>query len=84
LPNPINDLTRLSACCSQQPPIFLAARPSAVRIEFEYESRSFKLHRHDPKACDLIVCWEHNRPQCVIEVLEIKTQVAKAVHLCLI
>jgi hypothetical protein len=31
-----------------------------VRIEFEYKSRNFKIHRHDAKKCDWIVCWEHN------------------------
>ncbi len=46
-----------------------------VRIEFEYESRNFRDHGHDPKGCDLIVCWEHNWPQCPIEVLELKAAV---------
>lgn len=31
-----------------------------VRIEFELESINFKIHGHDPKKCDCIVCWEHN------------------------
>jgi hypothetical protein len=31
-----------------------------LRIEFEYESKNFKLHGHDPKGCDVIVCWRHN------------------------
>jgi hypothetical protein len=31
-----------------------------LRIEFEYESKNFKLHGHDPKGCDMIVCWKHN------------------------
>jgi hypothetical protein len=31
-----------------------------TRIEFEYESRNFKEHRHDPAGCDVIVCWRHN------------------------
>ncbi len=43
-----------------------------VRIEFEYESRNFRRHRHDPKACDLIVCWEHNWEKSPIEVLALK------------
>lgn len=30
------------------------------RIEFEYESKNFALHGHDPKGCDVIVCWRHN------------------------
>ena len=44
-----------------------------VKIEFEYESRNFLQHLHDPNGCDLIVCWEHNWPECPIEVLELKT-----------
>jgi hypothetical protein len=35
-----------------------------VNIEFEYESRNFRLHGHQPEACDLIVCWTHNWPDC--------------------
>jgi hypothetical protein len=31
-----------------------------VRIEFEYRSRNFALHGHDPKGCDWIVCWIHD------------------------
>src|SRR5947209_8001852 len=33
-----------------------------VRIEFEYRSRNFALHRHDPGGCDWIVCWIHDWP----------------------
>jgi hypothetical protein len=33
-----------------------------LRIEFEYESRNFERHRHDPQGCDLIVCWRHVWP----------------------
>lgn len=33
-----------------------------VRIEFEYRSRNFRLHRHDKKKCDWIVCWIHDWP----------------------
>jgi hypothetical protein len=40
-----------------------------VRIEFEYESRNFVRHLHDPEACDLIVCWEHNWPECPLRVM---------------
>lgn len=41
-----------------------------VRIEFEYCSRDFD---HDPNGCDVIVCWEHNWPECPLEVIELKT-----------
>lgn len=46
-----------------------------IRIEFEYESRNFMKHMHDAKGCDLIVCWEHNWPECPIEVIELKSLV---------
>ncbi len=45
-----------------------------VRIEFEYESRNFVRHMHDPEGCDLIVCWVHNWPECPVEVLELRGQ----------
>jgi hypothetical protein len=47
-----------------------------VRIEFEFQSRSFRSHGHDSDQCDLIVCWEHNWPDCPIEVLELKSAIA--------
>jgi hypothetical protein len=43
------------------------------RIEFEYESKNFLLHGHDPKNCDVLVCWRHNWKDCPeeIEVIEL-------------
>ena len=43
-----------------------------MRIEFEMRSHSFLVHEHDPNGCDLVVCWEHNWPECPVEVLELK------------
>jgi hypothetical protein len=45
-----------------------------VRIEFEFRSSSFKVHGHDPKGCDYIVCWHHDWPGVPqrIEVIELK------------
>jgi hypothetical protein len=43
-----------------------------VRIEFEFESKSFVWHGHDAKECDLIVCWENNWPECPLEVVELR------------
>lgn len=43
-----------------------------VRIEFEYVSSNFKLHKHDPRHCDMIICWEHDWPECSLEVIELK------------
>jgi hypothetical protein len=49
-----------------------------VRIEFEFESRSFVKHRHPHNGCDLIVCWAHNWPQCPpnLEVIELNKVLA--------
>ena len=46
-----------------------------VSIEFEYRSANFKAHKHDPKYCDLIVCWEHDWKDCPLEVIELKSRI---------
>jgi hypothetical protein len=51
-------------------------RLQPVKIEVEYQSRNFLKHMHDLKGCDMIVCWEHNWPECPLEVLELKTLVS--------
>lgn len=43
-----------------------------VRIEFEFKSSTFNDHGHDPSACDVIVCWEHDWAECPIEVVELR------------
>jgi hypothetical protein len=48
-----------------------------VRLEFEMESRNFRIHGHDAAACDLIVCWEHNWADCPLEVLELKSEIGR-------
>lgn len=44
-----------------------------VRIEFEFESGNFLIHRHPPGQCDVIVCWRHNWSECPasLEVIEL-------------
>ena len=46
-----------------------------VRIEFEFKSSSFKAHGHKPDLCDVIVCWEHDWPECPLEVIELKSAI---------
>jgi len=48
-----------------------------VDVEFEFRSLDFKNHEHDPNQCDIVVCWENNWPQCPLEVIELKTALAK-------
>jgi len=45
-----------------------------VHVEVEFESRNFVRHGHDPKKCDVIVCWVHNWAECPkeIEVVELR------------
>ena len=50
---------------------------SPVRIEFEYVSGNFREHGHEPSLCDLIVCWEHTWKDSPLEVLELKSVLAK-------
>jgi Homing endonuclease associated repeat len=50
-------------------------RVQQVKIEFEHQSRNFLRHMHDPAGSDLIVCWEHNWPECPIEVVELRAAI---------
>ena len=45
------------------------------RIEFEYNSKSFLSHKHDPAKVDMIICWKHDWPDCPtgIEVIELSS-----------
>lgn len=47
-----------------------------IRIEFEYRSRNFRSHKHDPEGCDWIVCWEHDWADCPeqLTVLELRKE----------
>lgn len=51
-----------------------------VRIEFEYDSHSFKMHGHDPSGVDIIVCWTHNWKECPnsIEIIELSSLLGDA------
>lgn len=53
----------------------VAGKWQRVRIEFEFESRTFRDHGHDPNGCDVIVCWRDNWPECPehLEVVELSS-----------
>lgn len=42
------------------------------RVEFEYVSKNFKLHKHPVDGCDIIVCWKHNWKECPLEVIDLE------------
>lgn len=46
-----------------------------LRVEFEYESRNFLAHGHNPSQCDVIVCWKHNWKECPLHVIELSAAV---------
>jgi hypothetical protein len=46
-----------------------------VNIELEFRSSNFREHGHDPAQCDLVVCWEHDWPDCPVRVLELKSAI---------
>jgi hypothetical protein len=46
-----------------------------VRIEFEFQSSSFKAHGHNADDCDMIICWEHDWDGCPIEVIELSSEI---------
>ena len=50
-----------------------------VQIEFEFESKNFIDHSHDPAKCDVIVCWVNNWIDCPdgIEILALSEIIKK-------
>ncbi len=50
-----------------------------LAVEFEWDSRSFKDHGHDPAQCDAIVCWVHNWLDCPadIEVIRLSEEIKR-------
>jgi hypothetical protein len=51
-----------------------------VRIEFEFESRNFKKHKHRRDKCDVIVCWKHNWKDCPLDVVELGREARSFYH----
>jgi hypothetical protein len=31
-----------------------------IALEFELNAKNFLRHKHDPKQCDILVCWEND------------------------
>jgi hypothetical protein len=54
-----------------------ANRWQRARVEFEFRSRNFRDHGHDATKCDLIVCWQHDWPDCPLEVIELRTVIER-------
>ena len=54
-----------------------------IRIEFEFESKSFVAHKHDVKGVDIIICWKHTWKECPkdIEVIELSSMIEDVEHI---
>ena len=50
---------------------------NSCRAEFEFKSSSFRLHKHDPRRCDLIICWEDDWTDCPVEVIALKESIKR-------
>ncbi len=48
-----------------------------VLIEFEFKSKNFYRHGHDPESCDLIICWVNDWPEATVPVLALKPYIEK-------
>lgn len=44
-----------------------------IDMEFEYLSSNFRKHKHNPKGCDLIICWKDDDCTLSTKVLELAT-----------
>lgn len=44
-----------------------------IKIEFEYRSSNFIIHKHETQSCDMIVCWIHDWKECPIDVIDLKS-----------
>jgi Homing endonuclease associated repeat len=53
-----------------------AQRWQRVRIEFEFCSSNFAQHGHEAAGCDVVVCWEHDWPECPLEVVELRSLIS--------
>lgn len=48
-----------------------------LACEFEFRSKNFSYHNHDPEKCDLIICWEDDWPESPVPVYELKDHADK-------
>ena len=60
------------------PDAILEKDDKPVRVEFEFRSKSFLAHKHNPDDVDLVICWEDNWPSCPVPVLSLETYVTLA------
>jgi hypothetical protein len=60
------------------PDAILQKDGTKIRVEFEHKASNFRLHKHDPAAVDLIICWEDDWPTAPLPVLSLAHYVTLA------
>lgn len=56
------------------PDAIMAFNGKRYRVEFEYASSNFIAHGHDPRDCDLILCWKNDTPDLELPVIEVAAE----------
>jgi len=67
---------RILHYCTYFPDYLLAKDGYEIRAEAEVHASTFTVHKHDPKQCDMIVCWNNNLPhpnKLGLDVFELST-----------
>lgn len=59
------------SCDGKFPDGIVSYEHKEYRVEFEYKSKNFWLHKHNPLECDLIICWIDDDEFSVLPVLEL-------------
>lgn len=59
------------SCDGKFPDGIVSYENKEYRVEFEYKSNNFWLHKHNPLECDLIICWIDDDDFSVLPVLEL-------------
>ncbi len=68
------DIT-VKECSGNYPDCILLINNIETRAEFEVYASNFLEHKHDPRKCDMIICWENDLEQPPVKVLELKKYV---------
>ena len=51
------DNVSIASIRAQYPDAILHVHGKEIRVEFEYIASNFISHQHDPRECDLVICW---------------------------
>lgn len=64
----------IAAINTTYPDALMTFEGREYRVEFEFTSSNFIAHGHDPRECDLIVCWRNDTPDLELPVIEVPAE----------